>query len=146
MIDPTVRRAEHRDGPELRWVESEARAALAGRRGADRWLTTHPPVDLEWEETIARGGVVVAHIDDVVVGYIVMEVDGAVATVKDVFVIEGARELGFGDALLEAATRLARDQRAGWLEGEALPGDRHTKNLYERAGIKARLITVSTEL
>ncbi len=39
-------------------------------------------------------------------------------------------------------------RRAGMrlLEGEALPGDRDTKNLYERAGIKARLITVSIEL
>ena len=32
------------------------------------------------------------------------------------------------------------------LEGHALPGDRETKNLYERAGITARLITVSRRL
>jgi len=32
------------------------------------------------------------------------------------------------------------------IEGEALPGDRETKNLYERARITARLIVVSSEL
>ena len=31
--------------------------------------------------------------------------------------------------------------RAVPVQGQALPGDRHTKNLYERAGIVARLIT-----
>ena len=60
------------------------------------------------------------------------------------YVTPEARELGFGDALLELAT--GRPLGAAVLEGEALPGDRHTKNLYERAGITARLITVSTRL
>ena len=32
------------------------------------------------------------------------------------------------------------------VEGQALPGDRHTKNLYERAGIVARLITTFRRL
>ena len=57
-----------------------------------------------------------------------------------------ARELGFGDWLLEAALHAARDAGSTVLEGTALPGDRDTKNLYERAGIKARKITVSLPL
>jgi hypothetical protein len=32
------------------------------------------------------------------------------------------------------------------LEGTALPGDRDTKNLYERAGVVARKIVVSKPL
>ena len=67
-----------------------------------------------------------------------------VAHVDQVFVTPAARELGFGDALLEAAVAAAREEGARVLEGHALPGDRDTKNLYERAGITARLITVST--
>ena len=58
----------------------------------------------------------------------------------------GARELGFGDAMLAAGLAHARARGAVVFEGEALPGDRDTKNLYERAGITARLITVSTRL
>ncbi|MDQ3469146.1 MAG: GNAT family N-acetyltransferase, partial [Actinomycetota bacterium] len=68
------------------------------------------------------------------------------AHVDQVFVAVGARELGFGDALLAMATELARSRNVAVLEGHALPGDRQTKNLYERAGITARLITVSTRL
>jgi len=32
------------------------------------------------------------------------------------------------------------------VEGQSLPGDRQTKNLYERAGIVARLITTYRDL
>ena len=84
--------------------------------------------------------------DDVVVGYLVLDVNGPVGRIDQVFVTPEARELGFGDALLEAATEAARAAGATVLEGEALPGDRETKNLYERAKITARLITVSRRL
>ena len=66
--------------------------------------------------------------------------------VDQVFVTPEARGLGFGDALLAAGLAHARAVGARLFEGEALPGDRETKNLYERAGITARLITVSTRL
>jgi GNAT superfamily N-acetyltransferase len=146
MIDPTVRSADPSDAPELRRLEDEARDALRSERGGPRWLATHRAVDRGWEQLTGEGGVFVAHIDDVVVGYIRLSVAGSLATIDDVYVLEAARELGFGDELLAAALTSARERCARLLEGEALPGDRNTKNLYERAGIKARLITVSTEL
>ncbi len=91
--------------------------------------------------------VFVAFIDDVLVGYVVVVDDGPdISRVDQVFVTPGARELGFGDALLAAGLAHARERGAQVFEGEALPGDRDTKNLYERAGITARLITVSTRL
>ena len=43
--------------------------------------------------------------------------------------------------MLAAAMERGRDRGLAAVEGQALPGDRHTKNLYERAGIVARLIT-----
>ena len=43
-----------------------------------------------------------------VVGYLVLDVDGEIAHVDQVYVTPDARELGFGDALLEAATEAAR--------------------------------------
>ncbi|MEY2957882.1 MAG: hypothetical protein RLZZ01_450 [Actinomycetota bacterium] len=85
-------------------------------------------------------------IDEVVVAYLVLARDGEIARVTDVYVTPWARELGFGDELLAAALTAARGAGAKVLEAEALPGDRDTKNLYERAGITARLITVSTPL
>jgi GNAT superfamily N-acetyltransferase len=61
--------------------------------------------------------------------------------VAQVWVDPIARENGFGDHLLELAIGRAKENGAIGVQGESLPGDRHTKNLYERAGIVARLIT-----
>ncbi|MEO6571092.1 MAG: GNAT family N-acetyltransferase [Ilumatobacteraceae bacterium] len=146
MIDPNVRPASTDDVAQLAWLEQRSRAALVGQRGGDRWLETHPERASAWQAAVVGGGVLVAHIDEVVVGYLVVAVRRRTAMVDDVFVLDEARELGFGDALLAAALAHARVAGATLLEGEALPGDRNTKNLYERAGITARLITVSTPL
>lgn len=146
MIDPDVRPAIAADVAQLDWLEQEARSSLVGQRGGDRWLATHAPRGATWIWTIDDLDVVVAHIGEVLVGYIVMDARSEVATIDDVYVSPQARELGFGDAMLAASIERARERGAGHLEGEALPGDRDTKNLYERAVIKARLITVSTPL
>lgn len=156
MIDPTVRPANRDDAGEIAWLEEIARASLADQRGGDRWLATHPP---HRGRPGTGAAAWVATIDVVVVGYLVCSFErepdqpGAtgsatptLARVLDVFVHPDARDVGFGDELLAAAIDAARDAGAPLLEAEALPGDRATKNLYERAGIKARLITVSTAL
>ncbi len=146
MIDPSVRAAVTADAAELATLEAEARATLVDQRGGVRWLDTHPARAGEWERAIAAGGVLVAHIDEVVVGYLVASVDGAIVRVDEVYVTPPARELGFGDGLVAAAIELGRTAGCELIEGEALPGDRDTKNLYERAGITARLITVSRRI
>jgi GNAT superfamily N-acetyltransferase len=153
MIDPVVRRARGDDAGALAALEAEARAALVDARGGVRWLEEHRAVGSGWVEAVERGNVFVAVLSDpdadsveIVVGYLVLVVDGRVARIDQVFVTPDARELGFGDALVEVATDAARTAGATVIEGEALPGDRETKNLYERAGITARLITVSRRL
>jgi GNAT superfamily N-acetyltransferase len=127
-------------------LEAESRAFLAGQRGGARWLETHPERGSAWRDAIADAHVLVAHIGEVVVGYLVLTIVDAIARVDDVYVTPEARELGFGDAMLASATEGARSAGCSLIEGYALPGDRDTKNLYERAAIKARLITVSAEL
>lgn len=150
MIDPDIRRPDPHDAydlGQLRDLEREARAALPDQRGGPRWLDEHPAVGDRWAEVCRDAIVWLAHIDDVVVGYIVGSVgDDRVARVLDVWVTPEARELGFGDALLAAVIADARRADATTIEGFALPGDRATKNLYERAGIVARLITTSRPL
>ena len=146
MFDPVVRPARAADAAELIWLEALARDALTVRRGGQRWLATHRPRGVSWPEVIDRGWVFVAQIDAVIVGYLAASVVGELLQVDEVFVHEQARQVGFGDELLGAAVMAGRAAGLKLLEGEALPGDRDTKNLYERAGIKARLITVSTEL
>ena len=68
------------------------------------------------------------------------------ALVEQVYVTPEAREIGFGDDLLAAAIDTARRGGAVAIEAEALPGDRETKNLYERAGVTARKLVLSKSL
>ena len=142
MIDPLVRPAVASDIDALQMLESESRAAVQDQRGGARWLVEHPAVGDGWATRFGDADVLVGHIDDVVIGYLVA-VLGAdrIVRIDQVWVTPEARELGFGDALLASAIDRARPRGAIAVEGEALPGDRQTKNLYERAGIVARLIT-----
>ncbi len=144
MIDPIVRRADPANGDDLvalELLEHEARGALVGQRGGDRWLIEHPQIE-DWAARCGTSDVHVAVIDDIVVGYLVADLgDDQVLRIDQVWVTPEARELGFGDALLAEAIAESRTRGAIAVEGQALPGDRHTKNLYERAGIVARLIT-----
>ena len=157
MIDPSVRRAEPGDAAALRLLEATARAALADVRGGRRWLDAHAEIGDAWPLTLDQRTVFVAAIlsagdgdsAEAVVGYLVADlVDDPmpVARIDQVFVEDGARELGFGDALVEAAMEWGREAGAELIEAETLPGDRNLKNLYERAGVTARLITVSRRL
>jgi GNAT superfamily N-acetyltransferase len=149
MIDPTIRRcrADEADFAQLELLEREAREALVGQRGGDRWLAEHAPIGNRWRERCSGADVWIAHIDDVVVGYMVAELgDDLIVRIDQVWVTPLARELGFGDALLEHAIAAARERGATGVEGQSLPGDRQTKNLYERAGIVARLITTYRDL
>ncbi|MEM1335409.1 MAG: GNAT family N-acetyltransferase [Actinomycetota bacterium] len=144
MIDPTVRPAHPGDLEQLRLLEADARAALDGQRGGERWLIEHPEIGSRWPERLTESSVdvIVAHIEDVVVGYLVAVLgDDQIIRVDQVWVDPGAREVGFGDEMLDTAIARAVARGAVAVEGQALPGDRHTKNLYERAGIVARLIT-----
>ena len=147
MIDPDVRTAEADDVAQLVLLETEARRALIDQRGGARWLEEHPIIGEAWLERLGSDTVFVAFIDEVLVGYVVVvDVGPDISRVDQVFVTPEARGLGFGDELLAAGLAHARTRGAQVFEGEALPGDRDTKNLYERAGITARLITVSTRL
>ena len=137
-----VRPLTNADIAEVTALETEARAALEDQRGGAAHLAEEPPAD--WSAAVGRAWV--GTLDDVVLGYLELAIDGHIARVRQVYVHPDARELGLGDGLLAAALDAARATGCTVLEGTALPGDRETKNLYERAGIKARKIVVSVEL
>ena len=143
MIDPVVREFTAADEVVLDELAALARESIREARGGARWIETHPmPI---WNDSDVV--VLVADLDGVVIGYLAARMGSdQVMDVEEVFVLEQAREVGFGDALVEEIQRVARQRGAKRLEAEALPGDRDTKNLWERAGITARLITVSVDL
>ena len=146
-MEQVVRSLVQADAAVVATLEREARVALLEQRGGPEHLGERPPVG-DWAalSTVAGQHVWVATIDGVVLGYLQLQIVGNAAEVLQVYVDPEAREIGFGDWLLEAALAAARSMGCTVLEGTALPGDRHTKNLYERAGIKARKIIVSTSL
>ena len=145
----TVRPAVGDDADALGCLEAEARASLTDARGGRRLLAEQPPVG-HWDEVVEdpTRRVWVAVIGDVVVGYLelILPAPGGVGKVHQVYVLPGARELGFGDDLLAAAIDATIAAGGEEIESFALPGDRDTKNLYERAGVTARKLIVSKRL
>ena len=114
MIDPDVRAAEPADVAQLAALEEEARHALIDQRGGRRWLEEHPLIGEAWPVRLDADTVLVAFIDDVLVGYAVVVDDGPdISRVDQVFVTPGARELGFGDALLAAGVAHAASAALG---------------------------------
>jgi GNAT superfamily N-acetyltransferase len=92
----------------------------------------------------------VATLDDVVVGFATLREsrvgDIRVANVIRVFVTARARRIGVGDALIKGARNTASSRGCSRIDALALPGDRDTKNLFERNGLTARLIVASSPL
>ena len=129
-------------------LESEARLSLKEFRGADRLAIEVPEIGSRWPQVLTDGSmfVLVGCIDSVVMGYLIARKLDQLATIEQVFVTHDARNLGVGDALVSATLSWAREQNLTALDALALPGDRETKNLYERSGLVARLITVTKKL
>jgi len=145
-----VRSAVPADIEVLAALERIARDVMREQRGGRRRLEECPAVGDRWGSWIAETdrAVVVAGLDEAVFAWLSIrapDIDG-VAVIDSVYVEEGARELGLGDDLVSWALAWARDRQATSVESWALPGDRETKNLFERNGLTARLITVSRSL
>jgi GNAT superfamily N-acetyltransferase len=143
--DVTVRLARADDRDALCWLEAIAREGLIDQRGGDLWLELHDPQSPDWT-VVDADEVLVGEFDGVVMGYLRFHVESGVLVVDDVFMHPGARELGGGDALLATAIAHGVERGAKRIEAEALPGDRLTKNLYERAAITAKRIIVSAPI
>lgn len=148
-MDPVVRLGTADDIPALEWLQGHARNALIDVRGGNLRLAECAPVT-DWPVLFAdpNAVVLVGELAGVVLGFLIMllrsDIDRAVVTYA--FVEEGARELGLGGTMVEQAIEIARRRGVSGIEAVALPGDRETKNLYERAGLTARKITVYKSL
>lgn len=148
-IEPIVREATADDRAVIARLDEQGRTDLESQRGGEAWLAEHAPIRELFSDTTVR--ILVSQFCDVAVGFSVSvdEIDparGRICRVDRVYVHERAREIGCGDALLAAEIDRARQRGCDVVEAVALPGDRETKNLYERAGITARCITVSKRI
>ena len=146
-MTPVVRLASFADAQECERLDAEARRETAGARGADAFFAEYSTSFLAGD---ASGFSLVAEVDGVTVGFATVRTtpvgEGLVASIVRVFVTARARRVGVGDALIAAARAQARGRGCTRLDAMALPGDRDTKNLYERNGLTARLIVATSAL
>lgn len=148
-MDPIVRVATVDDIEALDWLQLSARHAIVDVRGGQLRLSECESV-ADWRPIIGAEHtvVLVATLDDVVLGYmmLVMRPSKGRGVITHAYVAEGARELGLGDTMVEHAIAAVLSAGLHGIEAVALPGDRETKNLYERAGLTARKLTVYKSL
>jgi GNAT superfamily N-acetyltransferase len=99
----------------------------------------------------AHGAAWVGTIDDTVVGYAVVHAEeigdhSCLGIVDDLFVEAGARAVGVGELLMDAALAWCRAQGCAGVDATALPGNRETKNFFEESGFTARLLIMHRRL
>ena len=111
------------------------------------------PIEESFRTTLANADstVLIGEVDDVAVGYLVLDNvnlrSGAkIARVVDMWVHPEARGVGVGGALMTKAMALADEQGCSGIDARALPGDRATKNFFESFGLVARTIEVHKTL
>jgi len=140
------------DVPRMAELYRVAASELATQRGGEVFLAREARA--EPAETGLSSALVdpcqqawVGTIDGVVMGYLVARLedlrDGRrLGVVEDVFVEEGARSVGVGEALIDAALAWLGAQGCAGVDAFALPGMRETKNFFETFGFTARLLVV----
>jgi GNAT superfamily N-acetyltransferase len=146
-VTPVVRLAQFADAQACEQFEAEARRENADAKGAAAFFAAETTAFFVDDD---GGFTLVASVDGVAVGFLTARTTrvgtAQVACVVRVFVTAAARRVGIGDALIAVAGETARERGCVRIDALALPGDRDTKNLYERNGIVARLITAAREL
>jgi ribosomal protein S18 acetylase RimI-like enzyme len=95
--------------------------------------------------------VVAGTIDDTVVGYAsgrteVLRDGSVLGVIGDLYVDEGARSVGVGEAMMGELLEWFRDRGCAGVDATALPGNRATKNFFEESGFTARLLVMHHRL
>lgn len=151
-MNPFVRPATESDIGQLVDAERRFRASVAAveRGGAEYLAELDEAGESGWSARLTDPTwcVAVAGIDGAVLGVGAAQITRPrnSSRVQLLWVDEGAREVGLGESLLDQLVQRCRSAGATRIEAVALPGDRDTKNLFERAGLVARLIVVGRRL
>lgn len=151
-MDEGCRRAETADIPRIAELVRVAAAELAPMRGGAIWKAREArpePVEEGLGPLVDDGDVrmVVATIDDFVVGYAVVRiehlVDGSdLGVIDDIFVEEGARQVGLGEGMINDLMAWCERRACVGMDAMALPGHRATKNFFEESGFTARKLVM----
>jgi GNAT superfamily N-acetyltransferase len=93
----------------------------------------------------------VGTIDGEVIGYAAAHTDDVgdglrLGVIDAIFVEEGARGVGVGEALMGELLAWCRERGCFGVDAAALPGHRSTKNFFEGSGFTARLLLMHHRL
>ena len=143
-----VRRGQSNDASAITALEQQCAMESQSFRGSAQLLATAPFIGNELEKTLDDSDhlILVVESSGEICGFADMNFSDAVAMVRRVYISESARELGAGAALIDELRIHAKTLGCKRIDAYALPGDRLTKNLFERAGMKARLLIASSDL
>jgi GNAT superfamily N-acetyltransferase len=145
-VRPTVRRAGAGDSELLAALLADAERDMTNYRGGDVMRTEIASEAATRDHPDAGMIRLVSEVGGIVVGMLLAVSTPGIVTVVRVYVTPDARAHGCGDAMIAALLDEAKHCGAERVDGWALPGDRETKNLYERNGLTARAIIASRRL
>ena len=133
-----------------------ARNEKATQRGGATLLATRfpePPDAAMFRRALAsdRRRFWVANLDGASVGFAAAHLQTLangtlLADIETLYVLPDARGVGLGEALMEDVLAWAAGVGAVAVDSVALPGDRVTKNFFERFGLTARALQVHRRL
>lgn len=151
-----VRPATEDDLPRLAELARAGIAELTPMKGGVVWAAREAraePVEESLKVSLADDAthLVVGTIDDVPVGYASVRLetlnDGScLGVVDDIFVEEGAREVGVGEAMMGELIAWCEAHGCFGMDAMALPGHRSTKNFFEESGFTARNLVMHHRL
>ena len=130
----------------------DALGHVATLRGGPALIGGATAADLlaRWADPEAPAGLFVGEFEDAVVGLLAvtsLDVSGQRrGQIECCYVEEGARGVGVGTALMDAAVGWCDAAGCVEVDALALPGDRATKQRLEASGFTARLLTLSRRL
>lgn len=153
----TARPATAGDVQAILGLHREGVAELRPNRGGGIWFRREArpePIEADIEAHLGADPdrlAFVGLIDDTVVGYSLacferLHDGELLLVVSDLYVQDGAREVGVGEALMDCLLTEARNRGAVGIDSFVLPGDRAAKNFFESHGLKARAILVHRSL
>jgi len=151
-----VRPATDDDLVRLAELARAAIAELTPMKGGAVWAAREArpePVEESLKASLAGENtrLVVGTIDDVPIGYGAVHVevlnDGSrLGVVDDIFVEEGARQVGVGEAMMGDLVAWCEAQGCAGMDAMALPGHRSAKNFFEESGFTARKLVMHHRL
>lgn len=144
------------DVPRIVELARVLRAELQPMRGGGLWAEREAwpePLADAYRTLVDRDDtlVVVGTIDDTPIGFgaVVLEPlrsGRTLGVITDLFVEEGARSVGVGEAMADALVAFCTTHGCIGIDARALPGHRATKNFFEAHGFTARALVMHRRL